>query len=152
MITSGSRPFWARPVRSVLTHCLQDLSTKSIPPSHSCGTFSLFFLDPILVALNLCFLWPDSRADDTYCQIKGKILTRPLSILQNQYSSRLSRGYNAVQLSLPIFSYSPTPFSCAQICPNNPRMPFAQPNTFPIFEITPTKFQESHAIKSQRRL
>ena len=28
MITTGSRLLWARPVRSALTHCLQDLSTK----------------------------------------------------------------------------------------------------------------------------
>ena len=66
MIPSGSRPFRARLVRSVLTGYLQDLSTTSIPPSHNCRTFSLFSLDLILVAFNLCFLWPESDTSDTY--------------------------------------------------------------------------------------
>ena len=47
------RPFRARPVRSVLTHCLQDLSTKLIPSSHNCSMISPSSLDLIIVALSL---------------------------------------------------------------------------------------------------
>ena len=83
MITSGSRPFRARLVRSVLTDCLQDLSTKSIFPSHDCRSFSLFYLDLILVAFNICFFWPESRANDTYGQNKGNTSTRQWSITPN---------------------------------------------------------------------
>ena len=67
MMPSGSRPFRAQPVRSILTHCLQDLSTKSIPPSHNCSTFSLISLDLILVAFHLCFFWLQSDYLDTNC-------------------------------------------------------------------------------------
>ena len=46
---SGFRPF------RVSTLSLQDLSTKSIPPSHIISSVSLGYLDPILFALSF---WP----------------------------------------------------------------------------------------------
>ena len=80
IITSGTRPFRARPIRSILTHCSQDLSTRLIPPSYNCSMISLIFLHLILVAFNLCLLWPQIDTSDTDCHIRGKTSTRKLSI------------------------------------------------------------------------
>ena len=121
------------------THCLQDPSTKSIPPSHNCSTISPSFLDLILVALNLWFLWQWSEYPDTFCQIKGKNSTRQSSYSQNRYSYHPFHGYSMVQSSLKFSWRSPLLFFRARLCPNSPRMPFAQPNTSFIFEINPKK-------------
>ena len=127
----------------------RNLSAKSIPPSPVLRNLFRNYLDVIQTASPSFMIWLLRDSGDTYCQINGKISTKPFFISLNRHSSHPGRGWYTVQRSFRLYSTSRSRSSSARECTGCPEMPFTPPYTSAIFEASLTKRSGSNAIKSQ---